>query len=175
MSFVKTKQIVPYTQGASVTVDTTASETTLLSSTGSVGGLLLLKNDFTVGKTYRVSGCGVFSNTGTPTLTVKVKLGSTDVLSTGAITTVTGASNREFSFSGLITVKSLGGSGTVNGQGIFVETLATGVSLNYPMTNASAVTVDTTANQTVNVTAQWSASSASNTITLTNFVLEELN
>ncbi len=175
MSYLKTKQLVPYTQGASVTVATTAAETSLLSSTGSIGGLQLLKSGFVVGKTYRVSGCGVFSNTGTPTLTVKVKFGTTAILSTGAITTVTSATDREFSFSGLITVKSLGGSGTVNGQGIFVETLATGVSLNYPMTNASAVTVDTTANQTVGVTAQWSASSSSNTITLTNFVLEELN
>lgn len=175
MSFVKIKQSVPYTQGASVTVASTASETTLLSSTGSAGGLLLLKDGFTTGKTYRVSGCGVFSNTGTPTLNIKVKFGSTAILATGDITTVTAASDREFSFSGLITVKSLGASGTVNGQGIFVETLATGVSLNYPMTNAAAVTVDTTANQTVNVTATWGASSASNTITLTNFVLEELN
>lgn len=172
MSFVKTKQIVPFTQGASVTVASTASETTLVSSTG-IGGVELLKNGFTVGKTYRVSGAGVFSNTGTPTLTLKVKFGSTVILSTGAVTTVTGATNREFTFSGLITVKSLGASGTASAQGSFVEYASTAVV--YPMTNSSTVTVDTTANQTVGVTAQWGASSASNTITLTNLVLEELN
>lgn len=172
MSFLKTKQIVPFTQGASVTVASTASETTLVSSTG-IGGVTLLKNGFVVGKTYRISGCGVFSNTGTPTLTIKVKFGSTAILSTGAVTTTTGASNREFTFSGLITVQSLGASGTVHGQGSLTEYASTPVV--FPMTNSAAVTVDTTANQTVGVTAQWGASSASNTITLTNLVLEELN
>ena len=146
----------------------------LIVSTG-IGGVELLKNGFTVGKTYRVSGAGVFSNTGTPTLDIKVKLGSTAILDTGAITTVTTASNREFYFQGLITVTVLGSSGAVNAQGLFHETATTGAGKVYPMANAAAVTVNTTTNQTLSVTAQWGASSASNTITLTNLVLEELN
>mgnify|MGYP003340148971 CR=1 FL=1 len=174
MSFVKTKQIVPFTQGATVTVANTTTETTLVSTTG-IGGVELIKNGFTVGKTYRVSGCGVFSNTGTPTLELKVKFGATVVLDSGAITTTTSASNREFYFTGLLTVTALGASGAVIGQGLFHETATSGSGKVYPLSNASAVTVDTTTNQTVNVTVTWGAASASNTITLTNFLLEELN
>lgn len=174
MSYLKLKQLVPFTQGASVTVATTASETTLVSTTG-IGTPGLTASGFTVGKTYRVSGAGVFSNTGTPTLDIKVKFGSTAVLDTGAITTVTTASNRVFTFSGLLTIQSLGSTGTVLGQGIFNETATTGAGKAYPMGNSAAVTVDTTANQLVSVTATWGTSSSSNTITLTNLVLEELN
>lgn len=170
MSFVKTKQIVPFTQGASVTVASTAAETTLVSATG-IGGVELLKNGFVVGKTYRVTAYGYYSNTSTPTLTLKFKFGSTVVASTGAVTTAASASNRVFKFEALVTVRSLGASGTVLGQCNLVDNAST-ITVT-PVT--AATTIDTTTNQVVNVTAQWGASSASNTITLTNLVLEELN
>ena len=173
MPNLKYKQKVRFAQTATATLASSTTETTLV-STG-VGSVSLTKNSIAVGKTFKVSGAGVFSNTGTPTLDLKVKLGSVTVLDSGAITTVTTASNREFLFSGIITIRSIGASGTAFAQGTFTETLATGVSLNYPMSNAATVAVDTTANLAFNVTAQWGASSASNTISLTNLLIEELN
>lgn len=43
------------------------------------------------------------------------------------------------------------------------------------MVNTAAVTIDTTATQVVDVTAQWGTASASNTITATNAYIEILN
>lgn len=172
MAFVKAKQLSLYTQGAPVTVATSAAETTVISTTGS-GGLEVLKNSMTVGKTYRIQLAGYYSNTGTPTLDLKVKFGTTVLLDTGVLTTATGATNREFMVDGLITVYTVGSSGAVRGQGLYLSPTET--ILVNPMINTSNVTVDTTANNTFNVTIQWGTSSSSNTITVTNLVIEELN
>ncbi len=169
MPLIKTKQFADFTQAQAVTLANSTTETTLV-GTGE-GALTIQKNSLAVGKTFKISGKGFYSNTGTPSLTIKVKAGSTVLLTSGAITTTTGASNRGFSFEGVLTVYSLGSSGTLHGQGQVVEV----GSATTAMVNTSAVTVDTTANQALNVTAQWGAASASNTITLTNLVLEELN
>lgn len=173
MPFKKYTDKVRFVQTATVTVADTTNATTLVGA--GEGSLLLLKNSTLAGKTFRVKGAGVFSNTGTPTLNIIVSLGGVAAFSTGAITTVTSATNRQFHFEGLITVRTVGASGTAIAQGEFTETLATGVSLNYPMVNTTTFTVDTTANLAFDVTATWGAASASNTISMTNLLLEELN
>lgn len=169
MPLIKTKQPADFTQYQAVTVANSTSETTVVGS--GEGALTIQKNSFAVGKTFKISGKGFYSNTGTPTLTLKVKAGSTVLLTSGAITTTTSASNRGFSFEGVLTVYSVGSSGTIHGQGEVVEV----GSAHTAMVNTSAVTLNTTANQALNVTVQWGAASASNTITITNLVLEELN
>lgn len=172
MSYVKTKQAANFTQAAAVTLADSAAETTLVSSTGT-GALSIMKDSFAVGKTFRITAMGIYSNTGTPTLQLKVKLGAVTVLDSGAITTVTGASNRVFTLEGVITVYALGATGTVRGQGTITET--GGTTKVYGMATTAAGDVPTTANQALNITATWGAASASNTITLTNLIFEELN
>lgn len=169
MPFLKTKQRVLFTQSEAVTLANSTTETTLV-GTGE-GSLTIQKNSLAVGKTFKVVARGYYSNTGTPTLTIKLKAGSTVLLTSGAITTTTSASNRAFVFNGLVTVYSLGASGTVRGQGEVSElgSAVTGIA------STSTVTVDSTANNTLNLTAQWGAASSSNTITITNLVVEELN
>ncbi len=169
MPLIKTKQKVDFTQSEAVTVASTASETTVV-GTGE-GSLTIQKNSAAVGKTFRVKATGYYSNTGTPTLTLKLKAGSTVLVSTGAITTATSASNRVFNYEAIVTVYTIGASGTVLGQCDFADNAST-IALTA---TTAAVTVDSTANQTLNVTAQWSASSASNTLTVTNLIVEELN
>jgi hypothetical protein len=173
MPYIKKANPIRFAQTATVTVASTAAETTLVGA--GEGSLTLNAGSTLIGKTFKIKGAGIFSNTGTPTLDIKVKLGAVTLLDTGAITTVTTASGRLFLFEGIVTVRTVGASGTAFAQGLFVETLATGVSLNYPMVNASTSAIDTTAELAFNVTAQWGASSASNTISLTNLILEEVN
>ena len=173
MPLIKNPHPIRFAQTASVTVADTASETTII-GTGE-GSLKLNANSTLAGKTFKIKGAGVFSNTSTPTLDIKIKLGSVTLLDTGAITTVTSASNRLFLFEGLVTVRSVGSSGTAFAQGTFTETATTGSGKLYPMANTSTSAVDTTANLAFNVTAQWGSASASNTITLTNLVIEEVN
>lgn len=172
MPFLKTKQRVDFTQSALVTVASTASETTLV-GTGE-GSLTIQKDSLAVGKTFRVSAKGFLSTTGTPTLRLKVKLGSTVILDSGTATMAT-ITNESFSLNSEFSVYSIGSSGTVNGQGIMIVTGSSAKVIAVPTASGSAITVDSTANQTISVTATWGTSSSSNTITCTNLVVEELN
>lgn len=171
MPLIKNSNPVRFTQTASVTVANSTTETTLIGA--GEGSVSLTKNSTLAGKTFKIKGYGVFSNTSTPTLRLKVKLGSVTVLDSTAVTTTTAASNRLFEFEGVITVRSVGSSGTSFGQGKLVEYASTGIL--FPMANTSTSAVDTTANLAFDVTAQWGSASASNTITLTNLVIEEVN
>jgi hypothetical protein len=170
MPFKKYADTIKFAQTATVTVADTTNETTLVGA--GEGSLSVLKNSTLVGKTFKITGAGVYSNTGTPTLNLQVKLGAVAIAATGAVTTVTGASNRVFTFDILVTVRSVGGSGTAFAQGLLFENSTQKI---WPMGNTSTVAVDTTANLAFNVTATWGTGSASNTISLTNLAIVEVN
>ena len=158
-----------YTATASGTVANTVTETTLIGS--GVGSLTLPANYYSgAGRTLYVYASGYYSNTGTPTLNIRLKHGATALAATGAVTTTTGATNWEWSFSGYVTCRTTGATGTVILQGEFlINTSATAVA-RYAMVNTATVTIDTAATQVLGLTAQWGTASASNTITATNFL-----
>jgi len=145
------------------TVEDSTSETTLI-GTG-IGSLNVVADSYSNGSTYRITARGYHERT-SGTLTVNVKFGST-VLTTGAITLSSAASATYFEVSALITVRSTGSSGTLYSQGIarFGDDV-------YPLLETSSRSVDTTSDQTIDVTATWSAASVDNTITCTNLLVE---
>lgn len=73
-----------FAQTTNQTVANTVTETTLID--GGVGTLALPANFFKVGKSIRFELLGYHSSTANPNITIKVKLGSTVVLTTGAVT-----------------------------------------------------------------------------------------
>lgn len=163
----QTLQSVIATQTATGTCANTVTETQINST---VNGTLTLPSSFFVaGKTIRVKGAGFHSSTGSPTLNLRVKLGSTTVCATGAHTHHN-ATNAYFEFEVMITCRTTGASGTVFGQGSFFDTADV-----VPMGNTATTTINTTTTQAITVTAQWSAASASNTISMTNMTVEVLN
>lgn len=107
----------------------------------------------------RVKARGYVSNTGTPTLTLKVKHGSTVLASTGAITTASGLSSTGWALDVTIVCRTTGASGTLMAQGE-----ARIGSTFYPMVNTSATTVDLTASQAIDITGQWGTANPSNLI-----------
>lgn len=163
----------PFTATASATVANTTTETSIL-GTG-VGTKTLPANFFVAGKTLRVVVKGHIADTGTPTLRIRCKLGSTTIVDTGAQTLLAITGTRGFEAEFLLTCRTTGASGTVFGQGDFQYNSAavTGNVIDAP--NTAATTVDTTASQAVDVTATWGTASASNTITGTNVTIEVLN
>jgi hypothetical protein len=165
---INTADTVQATTSTSGTVANTTAETSVLGSV--VGSSVLAANALAVGRTLRIQAWGIVSDTGTPTLTVKVKLGSTVILTTGAITLASGISDKLWRLEAIITCRSVGGSGTVFGQGQFNYNNG----LFTDIVNTATTTVDTTSSQTIDVTATWSAASSSNTISCTNAVLEVL-
>lgn len=67
-----------FVQTASATIANSTTETTI-SSTG-VGRLTLPANFFIIGRTIRITGRGFHSSTANPNITLKIKFGSTVML-----------------------------------------------------------------------------------------------
>lgn len=162
-----TTSSVNTTVPAGNTVASTSSETAFASSKTFAGGSLAAGNVIRV-TMYGVYGTALIA----PTLRGKLKLGSTTLLDTGALTTVAGVANAGWSAFALLVVTAVGTGGTVEAQGFaqFATAATTGLSVN--ISNAAAVSVDFSVSQAMTMTAQWSASSASNTISLREALIE---
>jgi len=137
------------------------------------GTAILPANLFqTAGRTVRITVRGTIANTGTPTLDLKFKLGSTTIASLGATTlsTITGTGN--FVATLYVTCRTTGASGAVraNGEMLYFTTATTPQTIQLADTNTSSV--NTTTTQTLDVTATWGTASASNTITGTIATVE---
>lgn len=98
----------------------------------------------------------VANKTGSPTLTVKVYIGSTQMISTG---TVSVAADDMFRFTGQFQVKAVGASGSVLGAMTYVFGGNTATSVIPVVLSASP---DFSADNNFRASATWSASSASN-------------
>ena len=171
-SIKQTLQGVIFTQTATGTIGNSTVETAI-TSTG-VGGGLTLPTDFLLaGKSLCITARGVHSATASPNLTIKVKFGSTVILTTGAIATGN-STNEQFCIGGMITCRTTGASGTVFGQGSYQEASGTSAR-DYSMSNTATTTINTTVTQAITITAQWGTANAGNTISLTNLVIEVLN
>lgn len=136
------------------TVANNASEATI-TNFGS-----LPSNWLTAARTIRLVAMGYFSTTGTPSLTFRMKMGGTEVISSGAITTPSGASNAGWRAEFVLTVRSAGASGTVAASGVI---MTDGTVTHCVKTGTT--TIDTTTALATIATVQWGTASASNTIT----------
>lgn len=149
-----------YTQTSNVTVANTVAETSLLTSTTT-----LPAGFFTLNKQLLINLIGYHSASGNPTVRIKVKLGSTVILDTTAVTSG-GSTNAYFSIDALIDCRSTGVTGTVRGGGSYNELHGAGNL--YGMVNTADVTIDTTVSQVLDVTLEWGTASVNNTLTTTN-------
>ncbi len=132
------------------------------------------------GNVFRIKARAKFSNTATPTLLLGIYYGGvagTKLCAIGATTTTVSAVNWPIDVEAIVTCRSVGSSGSVVASG-FVD-LATSLTAvtRIPMdaSAVAAVTVDTTAQKALTLGAQWSANSSSNTLTVVQFFVEQLN
>lgn len=110
-----------------------------------------------VGRTLRFTVTGEITNN-TPSLQLKIKLGSTVILSTDSVALVTTANvTNKFRFTGQLTFRTTGSSGTVRGEGFFDEYSSTVAVKSFSTTNQTTVTIDTTTDQAVDCTATFNA------------------
>lgn len=131
-------------------------------------------NFLQAGSSMCFSAFGVLSTTATPTILLGFYYGGvagTALATTGAVTTGSGVTNVPWRIELETAIRTVGSSGTAMSQGKFwLGTSVSAVtSLPMPNTALATVTVDTTAAKVLSVGAQWSAASASNTITLHGF------
>jgi hypothetical protein len=109
---------------------------------------------------------GIASVTATPTLTFRLRLGGVagTLLATVVVTAASGVTNKSWRVVGELICLTSGVSGTWQGALSVITdlntTLPSGATVNVP---TAAVSKDTTTVSHLSITAQWSASSASNT------------
>lgn len=143
------------------------------------------------GRVLRLRIFGQYSNTATPTLTYRLRWGGvagTVLAATAAVTTPSGVTAATWNLDIMIQTRSNGSAGSImaNGDASVYAAVAptvasaTGSAADTPITaggvtTPAAVTVDLTADTALAVTAQWSAASASNTLTGLNYTIESLN
>lgn len=145
-------------------VANTVTETTLVGA--GVGSLAMAANALATGKAVRFTAWGVFSTVGTPTLTLGVKIGTGKLAIDISYTT---ASSLRWQVDGVLAVRVAGASGSFYGT-MTVSYGAASVSHG----NASAMAFDNSASVSLDLTAQWSAADAGNTVTCKGLVVEVL-
>jgi hypothetical protein len=149
-------------QTSTVTVASTNAITALQSYT-------VPANDVAAGAVYTLEGYGLYSDTGTPTLTFTLLWGGTGGTALAAIPAITlgsGVTNVPFSYRAMVTARSttsLWSSVTLD-LGTSSTTDAVSTFTNTPTT---ATTVTSTGSNILTMAVTWSASSSSNTISLT--------
>lgn len=119
-------------------------------------------NFLKAGDIIRVRAQGIATSTNsTDTLDLQLRLGTTDILATGAVD----VANNDLGFIDAdIVIRTIGASGTIVAAG-HTALGAAGTVTAKPKLLAST-TLDTTAAQSVNVSATWSVASASNSVRL---------
>jgi hypothetical protein len=136
-------------------------------------------NYLQVGDVLKCEAVFTASNTGTPTLLAGLYYGGVAgvaLAATSAITTTTAMTNWPWRLRYTGHVRSVGATGSIMGGGeIWVPTsLTAGAWRPIPETALAVVTIDTTTTKALTVGAQWGTSSASNTLTVQMFTVENL-
>lgn len=162
--------LTTFTQTASVTVGNTTTETSLFGA--GQGSLTLPINALNTGKRVRWTLMGVITDTGTPTLNLRIKVGGATIASTGAVALVGTVVNRVFRLTFEMTCRSIGASGTVIGQGSFWYDNSTNLGTTEGIAMTATATVDTTAQLTLDASAQWGTADPTDTLTVTNATVE---
>lgn len=150
-----------FSQTTTINITNTTAETTITAA--GQGSLVLPANFFFSGKTIRVTAAGDYSTAGSAhTLTINLKLGSTVVATTGAITMPITITQKGWRIDAQFCQRSTGATGQSYTYGNFYYddgTTMKGAFIKDP-TNGF-VSVDTTGSLTVDITATWGTASPS--------------
>lgn len=132
-------------------------------------------NDCVQGRVYRATLSGTFADASTtPTLLVKIELGTTVI----AANTATGVSSSANTFTWTATVNitctaAVSTSSLIEADGLFTSSANGGAWFFTPLANQAA-SVNTSTSETLQAVVQWGTASSSDTITLRQMVVETL-
>ncbi len=153
----------------SQTISSTTAETAFTSS------YTIPANSCVAGRVYRVIARGNYSTTTTaPTLNIRLKAGAVALAATGAQATTISMTNRQWTLQADVICQTVGTSGTVEAAGSVTRATSAVAAVQWELNNTAAVTMNTTIAQTLAISAQFNAASASNAITLREMSIEAL-
>lgn len=126
------------------------------------------------GSTFKITIRGSVRNAATSgTLTFKVYIGANAAPQTFVLPTQTSSSSeKDFSLEATLVIRTDGASGTFVASAHSKVPLGGWFSIGSIVTGTSAV--DTTADQTVKITAQWQTSNSANILTLETATIEQM-
>lgn len=167
--------VVPHRVGGNIFTMTTSS--TSANTTGEInlvangtGTITVPAAFWSVGKSIKIKGSGYYSSHSAPgSYTLKIKVGSTVILTTATVNYVASQTNNLFEFSLIFTCRATGSSGLLMGQGSFSVFDTTNGMQILSAVNTSPVSIDLSTSNDISFTWQDSVASSNNTKTLTNF------
>lgn len=171
-----------------IAYNTSTSITDVSPGANTAGQALTIQpNQLQVGTHLHVVAKGIVSNTATPNLTLGVYYGAvagTALCTTGAIATVSGLSNNSFHLEADIWVVTTGVSGTASAyaDGFVMgpygsATLPSAAFMPATSSTGNLVSsgIDTTVSKLLTIGATWGANSASNSLQILRFSVEQTN
>jgi len=159
-----------FKQLTNVTVANTTVETSLFST------LPLLKaNSLNVGDVIRCRFSGFISDTSTPTTVLKIKVGTTTLVSSSVtFPVISGTAHFDGWFD--LCIRTIGSTGTIIGQGatLFKDTTTASAGYNRGLLMTDTAVIDTTIDNALDLTYAWSTAAVANNITCTNVTIEKV-
>ena len=174
----QTLQGVIFSATASATADAAAEET--LIGTG-VGTTTLPANFFVAGKTVRIKANGHLTDSVmNGAFEVKLKLGATEIATTGSNTPPSGASSAGWELEAVITCRTTGATGTVFAQGrmlVHDNGASSFLPFGFWLTNTATDTINTTSSLAIGLgsTSVDDGMGGFTSLTSTNMTVEVLN
>lgn len=158
----------------SVAVTNTTTETTLLD--GGEGSLTIPANGFAVGDSFSGTLAGHISAANNNTVRIRVKAGAVVLGDTGVIT-LPSITDKHWMMELRFTIRAIGAAGvaSIASFGQFTYSKNSGnqfEGMDFSSVNSS--TFDTTIGNTLDVTVEWGAASASNSIYTECFILNKV-
>lgn len=167
--------VVPHRVGGNIftmTISSTSANTTgeINLVANGTGTITVPAAFWSVGKSIKIKGSGYYSSHSAPgSYTLKIKVGSTVILTTATVNYVASQTNNLFEFSLIFTCRATGSSGLLMGQGSFSVFDTTNGMKILPAVNTSPVSINLSTSNDISFTWQDSVASSNNTKTLTNF------
>lgn len=137
-------------------------------------------NALTIGKHLKIHASGYYSTTsgngscdsGGNCVTLRLKYGSTTIFSIVGSSLSGSTTNGSWIFDGDVTVRSVGAAGSSVGSGVAFFGGSTNSANMAIGATSTAVTINTTAETALQLSAQWNTAHTSNTITMQSFIVE---
>jgi len=159
-----------FRQTTTVTLANSVAETTLTGA--GVGSLTIPANSLKIGTSIRITAKGTIGDTGTPTFRLRIKLGATAYIDTGAVTFGAFVGRHGWTLNAEITIRTIGAGGTAIGNGIMMVSTVGNPDLDS--VNEATSAINTTGALALDVTAQWGTANALNSVICTNLDVEVL-
>jgi hypothetical protein len=157
----------------STPITNTIVETSLIN--GGVGSLSVPANGFQIGDSFRAVMAGILNATNNQTIRIRVKSGSVILLDSGA-QPISNITNDVFSLNIDFTIRQLGAAGVASivslGTFHYVKT-SNGVLEGFAFNQVNNTTFNTTISNTLDITVQWGAANAANSIYSDIFILNK--